>query len=193
MSSISTPIYPDPDPVAEAFLEPVKVQLKKLRLSTASAAPPPNMSTHFRIKSHLQLVRERLEPVGSFIVREAKEDGKLEMRVCHYIAKHHWPLPTPPGEATHLRIHEMYRNTLYKRAQLALHPPLAVQYKARPSMLPPPPESHDDEEDWPDAMPALEPSTSLGKSVKNKFTNLSRKVTSTFHKSSMSILLSPLE
>ena len=81
MTSINAPIYPVPDPVAEAFLEPVKVQLKKLRLSTASAAPPANMSAHFRVKSHLQLVRERLEPVGSFIVKEAKGDAGLEMRV----------------------------------------------------------------------------------------------------------------
>lgn len=82
------PRYPDPDPVAEAVLAPVRVQLKKLRLTTASAAPSPGMRAYFpRMKSHLQLVRERLEPVGAFIVEEVgkRKDGggALEMRIWY--------------------------------------------------------------------------------------------------------------
>lgn len=67
--------YPDPDPEAEAFLAPVKPELEKLR---RSVAPPPHMRRHFPTsKTHVQIVRERLEPVGAFIVREV---GKMDSR-----------------------------------------------------------------------------------------------------------------
>ncbi|KAL5411445.1 hypothetical protein PMIN03_000778 [Paraphaeosphaeria minitans] len=147
--------YPDPDPVAEAFLAPVETQLQRLRLSPA---PAPNMRAYFpTMKSHMQLVRERLEPVGAFIVGEVgrleRGGGDMEMRACHYIALHHWPLAPTPGEPTHLRIHETYRNALFKRAQLALRPSPSQgqpQLQSQPQPQPPGQASADD-------MPALQP------------------------------------
>lgn len=61
----------------------MKTHLKKLKLTTAKAAPPPTAQAFFqrKVKSHLQLVRELLAPVGSFIVEHANGDGMLEMRI----------------------------------------------------------------------------------------------------------------
>ncbi|KAL5459366.1 hypothetical protein PMIN06_002864 [Paraphaeosphaeria minitans] len=71
----------------------------------------------------------------------------------HYIALHHWPLAPTPGEPTHLRIHETYRNALFKRAQLALRPSPSQgqpQLQSQPQPQPPGQASADD-------MPALQP------------------------------------
>ncbi|OAG02320.1 uncharacterized protein CC84DRAFT_1220661 [Paraphaeosphaeria sporulosa] len=186
IDAMQPPPYPDPDPVTEAFLAPMKTQLEKLRLSTASAAPTPNMRAYFpSMKSHLQLLRERLEPVGAFIVQEVEKlergGGAVEMRVCHHIARHHWPLPPTPGEATHLRIHEMYRNALFKRAHLALRPP-PPQTQPQPHPIPPP-RTPPLDEDSADDMPALEPAAApFTKSAKNKLSSSVMKLTKLLHK-----------
>jgi hypothetical protein len=54
-----------------------------------------------------------------------------------------------PGEQTHLRVHEMYRNALYARAQIALRDADAA------------PAAQDPGEDDDDDMPGLEPAAAF--------------------------------
>jgi hypothetical protein len=88
--------------------------LKKLKVTTLESLPPYN--PRIRSKPHPQLLKERLLPVGQFIVGYLERTpeqgrGRLELLLCRRIAAEYWPLPA--DDATHLRIHEMYRNALY--------------------------------------------------------------------------------
>ena len=99
-------------------LEPVREDLMRLKALTPKSLPPYN--PRLRTRRYPQILKHRLLPIGQFIVSKLKhtaEDkrGALELRLCSYIANNYWPLST--DEYTHLRIHEMYRNTLYMSAR----------------------------------------------------------------------------
>ena len=100
------------------LLEPVREHLMRLKALTPESLPPYN--PRLRTRRYPQILKHRLLPIGQFIVsklNQTAEDkrGALELRLCRYIANNYWPLPT--DEYTHLRIHEMYRNSLYMSAQ----------------------------------------------------------------------------
>jgi hypothetical protein len=74
----------DNDTVAEEILRPVAAQLAKLRETTAANLPP--VGNLVKAKSQIQLVKERLLPIGEFIVEykntlEQAEQGAMEMRL----------------------------------------------------------------------------------------------------------------
>ncbi|KAG9193053.1 hypothetical protein G6011_03088 [Alternaria panax] len=100
------------------ILAPILGDLQKLKALTPKSLPPYNLN--FDIKSHAQVLKERLLPIGKFIadyldgVSEAKR-GILELRICRYIADEYWPLPI--DDFTYLKIQEKYRNALYKMNQ----------------------------------------------------------------------------
>jgi hypothetical protein len=100
------------------ILAPILGDLQKLKALTPESLPPYN--PNFNVKSHAQVLKERLLPIGKFIadyldgVAEAKR-GDLELRICRYIADEYWPLPV--DDFTHLRIQEKYRNALFKIAR----------------------------------------------------------------------------
>ena len=76
------PTYPDYDAIAADILLPVAVPLKKLAETTVAHMPPPGL----KAKSHMQLVKERLLPIGEFIVAyinglEQRQRGAMEMRL----------------------------------------------------------------------------------------------------------------
>ncbi|CAO2649759.1 Nn.00g010510.m01.CDS01 [Neocucurbitaria sp. VM-36] len=105
----------------EAILAPVHEKLQFLKATTPESLPPYN--SRLRVKSHVQVLKMRLLPVGEHIVRllaqTLKEKrGTLELSMCRHIATEYWPLPVT--EITHLRVQEMYRNTLFRRAAQAL-------------------------------------------------------------------------
>lgn len=82
--------FPEYDGVAEEMLLPVMTQLSKLKLTTPDSMPP--LNAFFRAKSHLQLVRERLLPIGEFIMQqtmalEGRERWATEMRLWYVL----WP------------------------------------------------------------------------------------------------------
>jgi hypothetical protein len=88
--------------------------LKKLKATTLESVPPYNH--RIRTKTHPELLRQRLLPIGQFIVaylERTPEQGRrrLELLLCRRIAAEYWPLPV--DKFTHLRIHEMYRNALF--------------------------------------------------------------------------------
>ncbi|KAF2791311.1 hypothetical protein K505DRAFT_363948 [Melanomma pulvis-pyrius CBS 109.77] len=90
---------------------PVRDSLDRLR-TTAASMPPPHRNV--KTKRHLQVVRDRLVPIGKYIVKKMR--GKhnfveVELKVCRYIAAHHWPLPM--HTKTYLHIQSTYPNALY--------------------------------------------------------------------------------
>jgi len=100
------------------LLEPVRDDLVRLKALTPESLPSYN--PRLRTQHYAQILKHRLLPIGQFIVSkldQIAEDkrGALELHLCRYIASNHWPLST--DEYTHLRIHEMYRNSLYMSAQ----------------------------------------------------------------------------
>ncbi|CAI6337848.1 unnamed protein product [Periconia digitata] len=101
------------DREAEVILEPVKEELEKL------GQPLPPAELQLKMKPGMQIIKERLLPIGEFIVRyvgslEDKDRGRMELKLCQYIADHHWPIHSPPLEP-HLHIQEIYRNMIFKR------------------------------------------------------------------------------
>jgi hypothetical protein len=92
------------------------------------------------------------------VLREGKmveggrgKEGRKLTGGSYHIAAHYWPLPAVPGEQTHLRVHEMYRNALYARAQIAL----------RDADAAPAPAVQDPDDDGDDDMPGLEPAAAF--------------------------------
>jgi len=80
--AVTLPSYPEYDTVAAEILLPVASQLKKLAETTANFMPPPGL----KAKSQVQLVSERLLPIGEFVVRhistlEEKQRGNVDMRL----------------------------------------------------------------------------------------------------------------
>jgi hypothetical protein len=76
------PASPSYDAVAARILLPISPQLKKLTDTTTASMPPPGLNA----KSQIQLVKERLLPIGEFIVEyinnlEQKKRGSIEMRL----------------------------------------------------------------------------------------------------------------
>jgi hypothetical protein len=68
--------------------------------------------------SHDERVRKLLLPVGKFImmqIRGRKDHGMIEMRLCKFIARNYWPFPCE--DYTHLRVHEIYRNSIFLESQ----------------------------------------------------------------------------
>ncbi|KAF1831382.1 hypothetical protein BDW02DRAFT_473704, partial [Decorospora gaudefroyi] len=89
-------------------------ELEKLKSCTPESLPPYN--ARLRTKSHAQVLKHRLLPIGRFIVEyldQTPEEsrGRLELEFCRYIATQYWPLPV--NQFTHIKIHEMYRNALF--------------------------------------------------------------------------------
>ncbi|KAF1846177.1 uncharacterized protein K460DRAFT_406399 [Cucurbitaria berberidis CBS 394.84] len=104
----------------ETYLTPVHAKLCSLKATTPESLPPYN--PRLRTNSHAQVIKSRLLPVGEFIVRllaQAPEEkrGMLELKLCRHIAVEYWPLPVT--DMTHLRIQEMYRNAMFRKAAQA--------------------------------------------------------------------------
>lgn len=101
-----------------AILSPVQKDLQRLRTLTPESLPPYN--ARLRTKSHAQILKHKLLPIGQAIIAHLdlvpqQDQGALELQLCCFIATNYWPLPV--DESTHLRIQEMYRNTLFKHDQ----------------------------------------------------------------------------
>ncbi|KAF2124369.1 hypothetical protein P153DRAFT_390406 [Dothidotthia symphoricarpi CBS 119687] len=102
------------------LLTPIRGKLQKLRETTPDSLPPYNPSV--RAKTHAQVLKVRLLPIGEFIVHEllakvpAEKRGILELKLCRYIADEYWPLPE--GKTTHIHVQAMYRNVMFKEAVL---------------------------------------------------------------------------
>ena len=130
MPPITLPVYPVDDAVAAEFFKPYKVYLEKLRETTLDAMPPPN--TKVKAKTHLELVKARLLPIARLMVARLREfeytdRGAIEMRLCHYIARHYWPLPEDPHRYVPIQTTQPLPNT----------PPL-LRLPKHASLLPPP-------------------------------------------------------
>lgn len=80
MDEMGLPIYPDPDPVSDDILEPVRTELEKLG-SLTSPDTYPKGNGFLKVKPHGQLLRERLLPIGEFIRGYAEGNGALELRL----------------------------------------------------------------------------------------------------------------
>ncbi|EUC39536.1 hypothetical protein COCMIDRAFT_111295 [Bipolaris oryzae ATCC 44560] len=101
-----------------AILSPVYEDLEKLKTLTPESLPP--YSPHVRAKSHAQILKHKLLPIGRFIVTyldRVPEQGRgaLELQLCRLIAMEYWPLPIE--DFTHLKVQEIYRNALFKIGQ----------------------------------------------------------------------------
>ncbi|USP76384.1 hypothetical protein yc1106_03658 [Curvularia clavata] len=101
-----------------AILSPVHKDLQKLRTLTPESLPP--YSSRLRTKSHAQILKYKLLPIGRAIVAHLdlvpqQDQGALELQLCRFIATEYWPLPV--NDSAHLRIQEMYRNALFKHDQ----------------------------------------------------------------------------
>jgi hypothetical protein len=99
------------------FIATCHEHLERLKTITPESLPPYN--PRLQTKTHPQLLKQRLLPIGKFIVnylpQAPKQDrGKLELLLCRRIAAEYWPLPV--DESTAIRIHEMYRNVLFNEA-----------------------------------------------------------------------------
>ncbi|KAF2748427.1 hypothetical protein M011DRAFT_348552 [Sporormia fimetaria CBS 119925] len=109
--------YPD-DPEARDILEGpggVKSILDGMRNTFGKDGIMPSHHS-LRIVGPMQLVKPRMLHIGRYIVAqtENRPDGpQMEMRLCKYIAQNYWPFPII-DEFTHLRVHETYRNALWK-------------------------------------------------------------------------------
>ncbi|KAJ4364012.1 hypothetical protein N0V83_009467 [Neocucurbitaria cava] len=100
----------------ETVLSPVGGKLQHLKATTLDSLLPYN--PRLRSNSYAQVLKIRLLPVGEYIVRllarsAAENRGTHELKLCRHIATEYWPLPIT--DTTHLRIQEMYRNTLFRR------------------------------------------------------------------------------
>lgn len=107
-----------------AILAPVLRNLQGIKRLTPENLPP--QSKHIRTLSYLQILKRRLLPVGECIVAALtplswQQRGALELKLCRHIATEYWPLPI--STYTHLRIMEMYRNALMKKALLGVAGP----------------------------------------------------------------------
>lgn len=96
-------------------LSPVREDLEKLKALTPERLP--RYSPHLRTKSHAQILKQKLLPIGRCIVAHLdlvpeQDRGALELQLCRFIATEYWPLPV--DDSTHLRIQERYRNALFK-------------------------------------------------------------------------------
>ncbi|EMD64021.1 hypothetical protein COCSADRAFT_320304 [Bipolaris sorokiniana ND90Pr] len=101
-----------------AILSPVREDLQKLKILTPESLPP--YSPRVRTKSHAQILKHKLLPIGQFIVTyldRVPEHGRgaLELQLCRLVATEYWPLPV--DDSTHLRIQEIYRNALFRMGQ----------------------------------------------------------------------------
>lgn len=101
-----------------AILSPVREDLQKLKTLTPESLPP--YSPRVRAKSHAQILKHKLLPIGQFIVNyldRVPEQGRgvLELKLCRVITTEYWPLPV--DDFTHLKVQEMYRNALFKIGQ----------------------------------------------------------------------------
>ncbi|KAF2848591.1 hypothetical protein T440DRAFT_556657 [Plenodomus tracheiphilus IPT5] len=132
---LSCPIKPNSSPLKHSAYTPhsptrtgnlypdfifarMKSLLERLKGTTPASLPPYN--PRIQTKSHAQVLKGRVLPVGNFIithvlVREPEESrGSLELDLCRHIATHYWP--SPVTNFTHLYILEMYRNVQFKVA-----------------------------------------------------------------------------
>lgn len=106
----------DPDQEAREILAPIVRQLERLKETKTESQPPPN--PYIKIMSHDERIRKLLLPIGKVIlqkIRGRRDHGMIEMRLCKFIARNYWPFPRE--EYTHLRIHEIYRNSIFLENQ----------------------------------------------------------------------------
>jgi hypothetical protein len=99
------------------ILAPVIDHLKKLKALTPESLPAYN--ANLSIKPHSHILKQKLLPIGQFIVDYLEQTplasrGVMEVMLCTHIADNYWPLPT--NLFTHLKIQETYRNALFKIA-----------------------------------------------------------------------------
>ncbi|KAJ4368663.1 hypothetical protein N0V86_009572 [Didymella sp. IMI 355093] len=95
----------------ERLLAPVEKELERLR---GTRVPPNN--GRVKGKSGMQVVKERIVPVGRYLVQrlanmDHSERGATETDVCRYIAEHYWPQHLVQADGP--RVMEMYRNAIY--------------------------------------------------------------------------------
>ncbi|PVH98808.1 hypothetical protein DM02DRAFT_680898 [Periconia macrospinosa] len=109
-------IESDLDEESKAILRPVQGHLEKL------GGPLPPQGLRIKTKLPMQIMKERLIPIGEHIMSHLKsvpvlKRGRVEIQLCQYIANHFWPdLPNAPNVSPHLYIMEIYRNALMKRS-----------------------------------------------------------------------------
>jgi hypothetical protein len=75
-------LYPD-DVEARSLLRPIENQLARLKTATPESMPPPN--PHIKTRSHKELVKTILVPIGEFIVHvilaKKPNHGEWELRL----------------------------------------------------------------------------------------------------------------
>jgi hypothetical protein len=77
----STFQYPD-DPEAREILKPIESNLERLKKTTKNNMPPPHLM--IKTKTHVELVKTVMEPIGDFIaaaVRERNDKAEMELRL----------------------------------------------------------------------------------------------------------------
>lgn len=100
-----------------AILAPVTDNLRRIKKLTPDNLPPP--SKYVRSNFHMQILKTKMVPVGECIIDAIEQlpwqqRGALELKLCRHIATEYWPLPI--STYSHLRIMEVYRNALWKKA-----------------------------------------------------------------------------
>lgn len=80
MNKTQVPTPSDLDAISEAILEPVQFELE--RLSTLpTPASYPKASGLLKVKPHAQVLKERLLPIGEYIVEYTNGNGALELQL----------------------------------------------------------------------------------------------------------------
>jgi hypothetical protein len=105
----------------DTLLAPVHQDLLTLKSTTPDNLPPYN--PRVRSKRHAEVLKQKLLPIGMFIFKilsskPEEERSSLELQLCRHIAAKYWPLPT--NVSTHLKVHTMYRNVIFRHQQRLL-------------------------------------------------------------------------
>jgi hypothetical protein len=96
--NMSLPTDQSRDTLAEEILRPITAQLQKLASTNAPRIPPPGP---LKGKTHIQLVKARVLPIGEFIVEylntmEESQRGAMDMRF--------WSVPYDLAVSLHVKL-----------------------------------------------------------------------------------------
>ncbi|KAF2265480.1 hypothetical protein CC78DRAFT_599067 [Lojkania enalia] len=103
------------DALCASLLAPIHSQLEQLKQTTWDRMPPSTLVV--KAKPYRQLLKERLLPIGEFIIettRGRNDRWECEALLCQYLQRHYWPLETSWSD-----IHTMYRNAICKKQMAA--------------------------------------------------------------------------
>ncbi|KAH7406372.1 hypothetical protein DE146DRAFT_389468 [Phaeosphaeria sp. MPI-PUGE-AT-0046c] len=102
------------DAAMAAMVAPVHNELLRLKELTPDSMP--KYHADLKMMSYAHILKTRLAIIERLDLGKDLSDGldgRMELELCRYIATQYWPLPVTP--TTHLDIHRIYRNSLFRK------------------------------------------------------------------------------